>query len=211
MNIGEAKRLTGGGLGKVSKMPGQSYSLSANKCLTGGKLAKIKGSVCSVCYALDRGNYQYPSVKISHANHMAALQAPQWSSAMAVLILRGGQNVFRWFDAGDLQGVWHIEKIVAVCKLTPRVRHWLPTKELAFVLAYTKAGGLVPGNLVIRASGTMIDGPATKAWPTTSVVWKHTAPAEGAHACPAQQQGNECKGCRACWDPKVKQVAYHAH
>jgi hypothetical protein len=211
MNIGEAKKLTGGGLGQVSKMPGQSYSISASDCITGGKLAKIKGSVCSVCYALDRGNYQYPSVKKSHANHMAALEAPQWPSAMAVLILRGGQNVFRWFDSGDLQGAWHLAKIVAVCKLTPRVRHWLPTKELGFVQAYVKTGGIVPDNLAIRVSGTMIDGPATKAWPLTSVVWKHTKPDKSAHACPAQQQDNECKDCRACWNRDVKQVAYHAH
>jgi len=29
--------------------------------------------------------------------------------------------------------------------------------------------------------------------------------------CPAPQQGNECKSCRACWDKKVKNVAYLAH
>ena len=29
--------------------------------------------------------------------------------------------------------------------------------------------------------------------------------------CPAPKQGNECKSCRACWDKKVKNVAYLAH
>ena len=29
--------------------------------------------------------------------------------------------------------------------------------------------------------------------------------------CPAPKQDNECKDCRACWDKKVKNVAYLAH
>jgi hypothetical protein len=29
--------------------------------------------------------------------------------------------------------------------------------------------------------------------------------------CPAPDQSNECKDCRACWDPSVKNVAYGKH
>jgi hypothetical protein len=29
--------------------------------------------------------------------------------------------------------------------------------------------------------------------------------------CPAPDQDNECKDCRACWDPSVKNVAYGKH
>ena len=42
-------------------MPGKSISLSAEKCITGSKLAKIKDTVCEDCYAL-KGAYRYPVV-----------------------------------------------------------------------------------------------------------------------------------------------------
>jgi len=39
--------------------------------------------------------------------------------------------------------------------------------------------------------------------------WLPTDPSKA--TCPAPQQDNECKDCRACWDKKVKNVAYLAH
>ena len=62
--VAEAKRLTGGGLGYPSKMPGTSYGISAHDCITGAKLAKVQGSVCHGCYAL-KGNYGFANVKIA--------------------------------------------------------------------------------------------------------------------------------------------------
>jgi hypothetical protein len=44
-----------GGLSKPSKMPGPAYNLPAYKCITGQKLAKVPGSVCHGCYALNEG------------------------------------------------------------------------------------------------------------------------------------------------------------
>jgi hypothetical protein len=337
MNIGDAKKLTGGGLGSVSKMPGRSYSISASKCITGSKLVKIEGSVCAGCYALDRGNYQYPSVKTSHERHLASIAGPHWSAALAFLIdseykkacqeyidlasvavrlrtkqvkpirlsrskpigyrnqtlavgsgsarsaavatasmpklevlnpamypltlprsgaiveLSSGncttnvktgsvliQNIWRFLkqarttkectptsdatllpdglelsyfmrhhDSGDLQSIEHLTKICAVAALTPKVKHWLPTRELSIVLAYQKQGGTVPSNLVIRVSATMVDGPATKAWATTSTVHKDK-PAQG-YACPAPTYDNACGPCRKCWSVDNANTSYHKH
>ena len=80
MKLKEAKEITGhkSGLGKPSKMPGFSTSLSAFDCKVGSKLAKVEGSVCSKCYAFN-GNYQYPGVKQAHQNRLKALQQVfQW-------------------------------------------------------------------------------------------------------------------------------------
>jgi len=115
----------------------------------------------------------------------------------------------RWHDSGDLQSVDHLAKICEVARLTPKIKHWLPTRELAFVKAYQAAGGVVPRNLVIRVSATMVDGPATKAWATTSTV-HHASKAQG-RTCPAPSQDNACGDCRACWNPRVKNVSYHKH
>lgn len=209
MLIREAKALTGGGLGWPSKMPGTSYGISAHKCITGAKLALVPGSVCEGCYAM-RGNYIFRDVKRAHANRLASLANVQWTGAMVVLLQHARTKHHRWHDSGDLQGVWHLTKIAAVAALTPKVKHWLPTRELKIVQEYVDGGGIVPGNLLIRVSATMVDGPATKAWKWTSGVYSDKRPRSG-RGCPAPKQGNRCQDCRACWSFAVPHVSYHKH
>lgn len=62
---------------------------------------------------------------------------------------------------------------------------------------------------MIRASATMVDGNATKAWPFTSTV-HDTKPAQG-WSCPSLQQEGKCGSCRKCWDKSVTNVSYHIH
>lgn len=221
MNKSQAEKIAGT-IGFPSKMPGTSYGISAEHCKTGAILAKIPGSVCHGCYAMG-GNYVYPSVKAAHAKRESGIDSPHWTAAMVALInwsQQRGKNRLgepialgwhRWHDSGDIQSVEHLTKICAVAALTPNVRHWLPTREHAMVREYVKRGGTVPSNLVIRISATMIDGPATAHWPTTSTVHHEQAPASGAHVCPAPLQDNNCGDCRACWNPAVAQVSYHKH
>jgi len=218
MKIKEAIEVAGP-LGYPSKMPGTAYGISAKACQVGAKLAKVEGSVCFGCYAL-KANYLYPSVAMAHEKRLAGITHPAWTGAMVTLLTAAhesgkGRNGpiasgwHRWHDSGDLQSVDHLTKICAVAALTPQIKHWLPTRELAIVKAYQKAGGIVPRNLVIRVSATMVDGEATGAWPTTSGV-HDKAKAKG-RACPAPQQEGKCGDCRACWNPKVKHVSYHLH
>ena len=209
-----------GPLGYPSKMPGTAYGISAKACITGVKLAKVPGSVCHGCYAL-KANYLYPSVAQAHETRLAGLASPAWVGAM-VMMLRHVHEVtgkgrngpiqrgwHRWHDSGDLQSVEHLEKICEVARQTPKIKHWLPTRELAIVKAFQKGGGVVPKNLVIRVSATMVDGDATQAWPTTSGV--HNEKKAKGRVCPAPKQEGKCDDCRACWNPKVKHVSYHLH
>ena len=53
----------------------------------------------------------------------------------------------------------------------------------------------------------MIDQEAAGGWDNTSTVVTDKTKAN----CPAPQQGNECKSCRACWDKSIKNIAYLAH
>ena len=212
MLVKDATAATGGGLGKPSKMPGTSYGIPATACKVGSKLAAVPGSVCHGCYAM-KGNYLFRDVKKSQANRLESIANPLWTAGMVALLerARGNRDVHwhRWHDSGDIQSLEHLTKICAVAALTPHVRHWLPTREHAIVAAYVARGGTVPDNLCIRISATMVDGPATKAWPTTSGV-HHKQAAQG-KACPAPEQGNKCGDCRACWDVTVAHVSYHKH
>jgi len=200
MNSQEALKIVGG-LSKPSKMPGWAYGLPADECKTGGKLKLIPNSVCSGCYA-DKGCYVFPVVQAAQYRRLAAIRSPLWVGAMALLINSKKSKYFRWHDSGDVQDEEHLLKIFAVAKLTPETSHWLPTRE-AWTQKYLSA---VPDNLTLRFSIPMIDQPASGNWANTSTV----VSGQG-RTCPAPDQSNECKDCRACWDPSVKNVAYGKH
>ena len=184
---------------RTSKMPGLSYSLPAWECQTGAKLRKVEGTPCFGCYAL-KGNYiRYPAIKKAQYKRLASLVHDSWVTAMVAQVKR--QKWFRWHDAGDVQSVNHMNKILTVCRLTPDTKHWLPTQERK----YLPAPGDVPDNLIIRLSGSKIDGPSPAAWShTSSVVTKGAS-------CPAPSQGGKCRECRACWTKSIKNVSYGKH
>jgi len=195
----EAKEITGG-LSAPSKMPGPAYNLPAWRCITGVKLQAVPGSVCAGCYAL-KGRYRFSNVRMALARRLESLKHPRWVEAMTVLIK--GEPWFRWHDSGDLQGPDHIKKIFEVCNQTPDTMHWMPTREARFLKLMDPAA--IPTNLIIRMSSHMIDqGPVTF-WPWTSTVSSSTK------TCPALDQGNSCRDCRACWDRKVNNVTYPKH
>lgn len=202
MKIKDAQSITES-LTQTSKMPGHSYSLPAWACQTGAKLAKIPGTPCFNCYAM-KGNYaRYPAIKRVQYKRLDSIKHPLWALAMAAQINSKKSNYFRWHDAGDIQSVKHLLKIIRVCKLTPGVKHWMPTQERKYLLKIPKER--IPKNLIIRLSGSKVDGKAPTCWPWTSTVTTKKA------TCPAPKQGGKCLDCRRCWDRKVKNVKYGKH
>jgi hypothetical protein len=220
-----------GSLGFPSKMPGTSYGIPASKCGVGAKLRAIKGSTCSKCYAF-KGKYGTEGVAAAQERRLASLSDPRWAFAMASALLlahgkiadkRGKKRVHhkirakgmrgagwhRWHDAGDLQSLAHLCQIVVVAQLTPRIRHWLPTREAGIVAQFLKGGGVFPPNLCVRVSATMIDGAPSARFPNTSTV--HARESARGHACPAPTQGGVCGACRACWSLDVANTSYHVH
>jgi len=209
MNIKEAKEITGS-LSKPSKMPGWSYGLPAKECKTGGKLQKVPGSTCYDCYAL-KGCYVFKVVQDAQYYRLKAIRNRLWVQAMALQINNKKAPEFRWHDSGDVQDLKHLAKIFKVSKLTPKIKHWLPTRE-AWVKKFEWAA---PKNLVIRFSAQMVDQSRfkIKGWRNTSTVssdLNKTMVSEG-YFCPAPKQNNECGDCRACWDGRIKNVVYGKH
>ena len=195
----EARVITGG-LSAPSKMPGPAYNLPATECITGAKLVNIPGSVCHGCYAL-KGRYRFTNVRMALARRLESLKHPRWVEAMTVLIK--GEPWFRWHDSGDLQSAWHLKQIFEVCTRTPDTMHWLPTREARILNLMDP--DIIPPNLIIRMSSHMIDQGPVSFWPWTSTV------STQAKTCPAADQGNKCRDCRACWDRSVKNVTYPKH
>ena len=198
----EASKITGG-LSAPGKMPEGSYNLPARACQTGAKLREIPGTPCYGCYAF-KGRYNFPNVKDALSRRLDSLTHPDWVQAMAVLIK--GKKHFRWHDSGDLQGPEHLKKIFEVCKLTPDTMHWLPTQERKYLQFLDP--DIIPPNLIIRLSNAKNDTKPGNAWSHWSTVVK--SPRAG-HVCPAPEQGNSCKDCRACWSKDVKEIQYRLH
>ncbi len=204
-----------GGFSVPSKMPSYGWSITAHRCITGSKLAKVPGSVCSTCYAL-KGRYLFPNVqKALKRREKLWEDTPRhaWIANFASAIERkyaklpDDKQFFRWFDSGDLRSVDMLQQIWEIAKRTPLVQHWLPTREVSIVRTWQKQYGTVLPNLVIRLSAPMVDDAPAKWWPNTSTVVSEKSNA----TCPAPSTGNKCATCRACWDPAVANVAYTAH
>jgi len=201
-----------GGLSRPDKMPCHAYNLPARECKVGSILRGIENSTCSDCYAFERGRYNFPNVQSALYRRLESLQNPEWIPAMVRLI--DNADYFRWHDSGDIQSIDHLAQIVAVCNATPKTKHWLPTREIKIVREYAR-NNPIPKNLNIRISAPMVDqecprviDSAGRAMPTSTV---HDKSKPIGHACPAPRQGNNCGDCRACWNPRKRNISYGKH
>jgi len=200
-------------LSKASKMPCESFSLPAQACKTGAKLAKVKGSVCNGCYAL-KGSYHYPNVKAPRAHNLDIITKGDlnvWAGDMIRQITSTNQSgFFRWFDSGDVQSMEHLKAIVFIAACLPNIKFWMPTKEKALLAKYKREGGQTPDNLTIRLSMAMIDqAPNNSVWPLTSTV--HQKNQAFGTECEAYKQGGKCLTCRKCWDNSIANISYPKH
>ena len=199
-----------GSLGKPSKMPGFAYGISAFNCITGSKLANVKGSVCEGCYAR-KANYKYSSVVIGHAKREANLGSAEWQQAMILQIEKSKTDYFRWHDSGDLQSTGHLKAIVNIALALPSVRFWLPTKEKGMLATAKRLGLDIPANLTIRLSAAMVDSDKVNRELTGNVsLVQDKVELQGFH-CKAPEQQGKCEDCRACWNKDIPVVVYFKH
>jgi hypothetical protein len=223
MTPADAREISGS-LGIPSKMPGASYGLDAFKCRVGGQLVDDPTSTCHGCYARRNFYRSWRPAIVARERREAGIRHPYWVEAMICLISdyvgAGGEPAFRWHDSGDLHGAWHLRAICAVAEATPHVRQWLPTREYADVVEFLRGGGKIPPNLAVRLSahyvGKIADVPPELAHLPTSTTHRlgEDPPVErkGAIVCHAiDSPVNQCRRCRACWDPRVVNVSYRMH
>jgi len=216
MKIKELENLVGT-LSKTSKMPSYSYSLPAEECKTGKKLAKIEGSTCSNCYAL-KGFYRMPNVKKALYNRLNKLnENPFWEFNMIELIDKKTKNqkkrYFRWHDSGDVQSFSHLRKIAFIAEQLKDVSFWLPTRENATVKKYLSIYGRFPSNLCVRVSSHMVDkNKSNNTFSNKSNVITKEGILPGM-TCPATKPDNkpECGNCRSCWDKSIETINYLIH
>ena len=117
-----------------------------------------------------------------------------------------------------------------VCKITPEVMHWVPTREYKVIKQYIKKYGAFPNNLIVRLSAHMIEGkaPSIQNLPTSTVsannhnckayltdkynnVHKPDHFAKYNKAKKRALDFGHCGNCRKCWSKSVKNITYKLH
>jgi hypothetical protein len=140
---------------------------------------------------------------------------------------------FRWHDSGDLFHRDYARAVFEVCRRTPAVLHWLPTRMGALVASLVESGERLPPNLAVQISchrngkleggqtvalntilrhqpGARVgltysmSGPASRVLPDTLV---RQAFGPESKVCPAtvatNREDRTCNGCRRCWGTAV--------
>jgi hypothetical protein len=195
----------------TSKLDGiRSWSLQALDTCPGsiaspGELV----DACKGCYATT-GNYVFANVKAPRAHNKEDWQRLEWVDDMVQELNK--DRFFRWFDSGDMYALGLAEKMLEVMKRTPWVKHWLPTRmhkfpKFALVLQQMAA---LP-NVSVRFSSDSVTGEYTKKLHGSVIIPTPDDAKKGMTLCRAYENAGKCSGCRACYDKKVKVIAYPAH
>ena len=196
-------------LSKTSKLDGiMSWSLQALDTCQGsiGKDGNLVPA-CSGCYATT-GNYRFANVKKPREFNKEDWKRDAWVDDMVQAL--DSSRYFRWFDSGDMYDLRLAEKIYEVMKLTPWVKHWLPTRMYKFNKYDTVINAMMKlENVVVRLSSDSVTGEIINGL-TTSTIFSDTLPT-GAFECKAYEHGGKCNGCRACYSKDVPVIAYKAH
>lgn len=196
-------------LSKTSKLDGiRSWSLNAIETCPGSR--DVDGNLvdaCSGCYATT-GAYVWSTTKAPRAHNREDWKRDEWVEEMVAALKK--DKFFRWFDSGDMYSLDLAEKILSVMKLTPGVRHWLPTRMYKFakfakVLSEMKA----LDNVSVRFSSDSVTGEFSEIHGST-ILPTAVAPV-GVTVCNAPANDGKCSGCRACWDKAVSVIGYVAH
>ena len=195
----------------TSKLDGiRSWSLQAlDTCPGSISSPGVLVDACKGCYATT-GNYRYPNVKAPRISNQSDWQRIGWVNDMVKVL--ENDRFFRWFDSGDMYTLGLAEKMLEVMRMTPWCKHWLPTRmhkfpKFSIVLQNMAA---LP-NVSVRFSSDSVNGEFTKGLHGSVIVADSTQTTKVMTLCRTYENAGKCSGCRACWDKKVKVIAYPAH
>ena len=200
-------------LSKTSKMPCKSFALPAMKTCLGAinSEGKVK-DVCRGCYAM-KGSYQWRPAKALRENNRLSVsnQLHSFASDMLKLLKKEKNNYFRWFDSGDVFDNDFLYEIYKVCKQTPDINHWIPTKarEILDNATWEKLESLP--NVKVRYSSDSINGEYNSLHGSTAIQSNQKYDDNKVFKCPVDyDQIKKCGNCRACWHSE-KVIAYNFH
>jgi hypothetical protein len=195
----------------TSKLDGiRSWSLQAiDTCPGSIESPGVLVDACKGCYATT-GFYVMDSVKAPRLHNREDWQRLEWCDDMVAELSQ--DEYFRWLDSGDLYSLALAEKVLEIMQRTPWCKHWLPTRMHKFpkfrqVLTDMQA----LKNVSVRFSSDSITGEYTKGLHGSVIVPTPGDAKRGVKLCGAYDNNGQCGPCRACYDKRVKVIAYPAH
>ena len=196
---------------RVTKLDGiRSWSTTAGATCPGS--FNSDGSLvdpCKGCYAKG-GNYRFPKVKQPREENSQDWKREAWVSDMVKEL--DNDRYFRWFDSGDIKTPDQARKILDIMKLTPWVKHWLPTRshKLPRIRSILEEMKLLPG-VSVRYSSDSIEGEYESHHGSTIIPSTETSDKALTVCMAYANKDNKCNGCRQCWNKDIKTIAYPAH
>ena len=196
---------------RVGKLDGiRSWSTPAGSTCPGS--FNSDGSMvdpCKGCYA-KFGRYHMPNVNEPREHNALDWKRAEWVADMVKEL--DNDRYFRWFDSGDIKSARQAEKILEVMKLTPWVKHWLPTRshKLPKILPVLEEMKKL-SDVTVRYSSDSIHGDYEAHHGSTIIPTPDTND-DNLTVCKAYaNKGKVCNGCRKCWNDDIKIIAYPAH
>ena len=197
-------------LSQTGKLNAKSWSLQAVKTCAGsiGEDGNLVPA-CAGCYATT-GAYTWPATIAAREHNMADWRRDGWEDDM-VHALRN-DDLFRWFDSGDIVSLSLARKMYQVMLRTPHCRHWLPTRMAKFakfkgILAMMQA---LP-NVMVRFSSDSVTGEFTPGVHGSVIFPAGTEAPAGVKVCEAYTRAGKCGPCNACYDKDVEVIGYPSH
>ena len=195
----------------TSKLDGiRSWSLQAiDTCPASWDSEGQLVPACSGCYATT-GNYRFPNVKAPREFNRLDWQKLEWVDDMVKELEK--DRFFRWLDSGDLYSLALAQKVYEVMKRTPWCKHWLPTRIHKFPKFQHVFNDMKKlKNVSVRFSSDYIDGTHIKGLHGSVIIPSAEHVQKNMFLCKAYENNGTCSGCRACFDQKIKLIAYPAH
>lgn len=211
-------------LSNTAKLGARSWSLNALETCAGsidknGELVEA----CKSCYAT-RGNYRFKNVKEPRDHNRKDWKRSEWVDEFVALL--ASDKEFRWFDSGDVYSARLAEKIFEVMKLTPHVKHWIPSRMHKFEkyapifekmkrlknVSVRFSSDSISGEYSAKHGSTIVPdlvGPVKRSRAELLEKWRERNPSVS--FCKAIDNQGKCGTCRDCWNPKIKVIAYFGH
>jgi hypothetical protein len=144
----------------------------------------------------------------------------QWVCEMVAAITRCVDNGrFRWHDSGDVFSAVYARMIREVCKQTPHVKHWIPTRSWRLKRVLPDLRELHKlANVEVRPSALRFGDPPPRVAGlgkgSTAHLDSQDVP-KGARECPKASKDNNGKSCAEvdcflCWE-NGKGASYLVH
>lgn len=203
-------------VGKTSKLgidrPCLSFPIEKTCLSTSVKMSNPE-HICTYCYGKQaESRLNFPTgIKSRKENYRIYTEEKFfWRQLQGWILLNENKtHFFRYFVVGDIPDEHFLMEANKLAMLFPKIPFWVPTLKAGYVKRFLESieEEDIAENFLIRLSSPTVNeaNPIDVPWKSMTYTEK---PPKGAYRCPSSDQDDECRDCWACWNKKIKLIAY---